>query len=156
VSAVTEDLSDAGIERALREGPYGRCVYACDNDQPACQLTTVELAGGVLASVSMQGHAHKDSRLTTISGSRGTLVARFSVADMKIEVFDQVSGEVERSSFPFRVEMHGGGDERLMEGFVRAAGGQSPPVTPRESLEGHLMAFAAERSAREGVPVTLR
>ena len=27
-----EETTKGGIIRAIREGPYGRCVYECDND----------------------------------------------------------------------------------------------------------------------------
>lgn len=32
VDVLTTDLTEAGIRKALEEGPYGRCVYRCDND----------------------------------------------------------------------------------------------------------------------------
>jgi predicted dehydrogenase len=53
---------------------------------------------------------------------------------------------------------HGGGDAGLMRAFVDAvARGDLAAVEtqPREILESHLMAFAAERSRREGRVVTL-
>ena len=54
---------------------------------------------------------------------------------------------------------HGGGDGGLMEAFVRAleTGDRSHILSgPDETLESHLMVFAAERSRRRGTVETLR
>src|SRR5690606_31397398 len=53
LSVVTRDLTEAGLEKALREGPYGRCVYACDNDVVDHQVVTVSFQDGVTATLTM-------------------------------------------------------------------------------------------------------
>jgi hypothetical protein len=53
---------------------------------------------------------------------------------------------------------HGGGDFGLMDHFIdgiRSAEGREMLTSPREILESHLMAFAAERSRLEGRTVRL-
>ena len=53
---------------------------------------------------------------------------------------------------------HGGGDYYLMDRFIHAvmAGDQSMILSgPDESLESHLMVFAAERARKENCLVTL-
>ncbi len=47
---------------------------------------------------------------------------------------------------------HGGGDEGLMQAFIRAVAERNPSLIlsgPRETLESHLMVFAAEKARRE-------
>ena len=57
---------------------------------------------------------------------------------------------------PLSLSGHGGGDERLFAGFLAALRGEAEPLTTaRESLQSHLMALAAERSAREGRVIEL-
>ena len=42
VDVITTDLSEAGRRKALEEGPYGRCVYHCDNDVVDRQVVNLE------------------------------------------------------------------------------------------------------------------
>ncbi len=53
VSVITDDISPAGRIKALREGPYGRCVYHCDNDVVDHQSTILEFEGGVTATMTV-------------------------------------------------------------------------------------------------------
>ncbi|MCP4754502.1 MAG: Gfo/Idh/MocA family oxidoreductase, partial [Proteobacteria bacterium] len=67
-STITEDVSREGIMRALREGPYGRCVYYCDNDQVDHQETIIEFENGCTAVLKMHGHAEQEGRTLRIDG----------------------------------------------------------------------------------------
>jgi len=52
---------------------------------------------------------------------------------------------------------HGGGDYHLMNGFIEAiqTGDKSKICTPQQSLESHLVVFAAERARLEDTVVRL-
>jgi len=151
VSAVTDDLSREGIETALWTTRYGRCVYQIDdNDQVSSQHVDVVFANGVHASFGMHGHSHREGRVIRIDGSRGTLEGRFHLLEQTIEVHGHKRGSRRRIRLPLSGETHGGGDLRLFAGFLAAVRGEAAPLTSaRESLTSHLMAFAADRAARE-------
>ena len=41
------------LDDAMRNGPYGKCVYDCDNDVCDNQVVTMEFEGGVIATLTM-------------------------------------------------------------------------------------------------------
>jgi predicted dehydrogenase len=157
LSVVTTDLSEQGVRRALREGPYGRCVYACDNDVADHQVVTIEFDGGVAATLTMSACTPYGRRRTRIMGSRGFLEGD----GHQLTVTDFVTGAAEPVAVDGTVAAgggHGGGDFGVIGAFAAAvaSGDRSLIRTgPRESLDSHLMAFAAERSRLTGARVRL-
>ncbi len=61
------------LEAALRDGPYGRCVYACDNDVCDHQTVNMEFECGATANMTMTAFTSNKCRWTRICGSRGEL-----------------------------------------------------------------------------------
>src|SRR5690242_11183163 len=53
LSVVIDDFSSQALEEALRSGPYGRCVYACDNDALDHQIVALEFPGAITATFTM-------------------------------------------------------------------------------------------------------
>jgi predicted dehydrogenase len=159
LSVVSDFPQDRDVVlQALREGPYGRCVYHCDNDVVDHQVVSMEFENGITGSFTMHGHSHEESRTTRIDGTQVTLLAKFGFNASFIEVHDHRSMQVERIDFPNNVESdgHGGGDFGIMRDFIRTMQGREEPMTPaRESLESHIMAFAAEESRESGAVVDL-
>lgn len=45
---------DEVIEQQLHNGPYGRCVFRCDNNVVDNQVVTMEMASGVTVSLAME------------------------------------------------------------------------------------------------------
>jgi predicted dehydrogenase len=147
VAAVTDDLTPAGRLRALEQGPYGRCVYHCDNDVVDHQTVNMEFAGGATVTLFMHGHAYEESRTMRYDGTKATLRAKFDYRTGWIEVHDHRTGSMEQITLPVGASGHGGGDFGIMRSFVRSVRGADQPLTGgRASLESHLMAFAAEES----------
>ncbi len=144
----------ARLREALRTGPYGRCVYACDNDVPDQQVVIMEFAGGRTATFTMSAFTPPMQRQTVIFGTHGWLVGNGS----RIELCDFGTDRQETYEVAGNGARHGGGDDALMETFLRAVAEGDPSLLlsgPDESLSSHLMVFAAERARHEGRVVNL-
>jgi predicted dehydrogenase len=148
-STITGDLNEDGIMKALREGPYGRCVYRCDNDQADHQETTIEFENGVTAVLRMHGLSAREGRTLRIDGTRGTLRACFGGGTV-LEVQRHGSSRVKK--FPVKGDFigHSEGDRGVMENFVTVLEGGPGLTTAGESLVSHELAFAAHRARGEG------
>ncbi|MCZ7574099.1 MAG: Gfo/Idh/MocA family oxidoreductase [Ardenticatenaceae bacterium] len=156
VSVISEDLTRDARERALQTGPYGRCVYFCDNDVVDHQTVNMEFEGGTTAVLFMHGHSHEESRTMRYDGTRATLRGKFTYAGGRIEVHDHLTGRREELVIPPAESGHGGGDFGVVRSFLGAVRGEMPPLTSaREALESHLLAFAAEEARVNRTVVTM-
>src|SRR5207237_732032 len=138
-------------------GPYGRCVYRCDNDVVDHQVTVLSFPSGLNVTLTMQGASHVEGRTVRIDGRRATLLANES--RHTIEVHDHLSGEHTVIHTPRGVGGHSGGDEGLISAFVaevrRGQRGSGLLTSARESVESHLLAFASEQARITGSSVDM-
>ncbi|GCE09452.1 Gfo/Idh/MocA family protein [Dictyobacter aurantiacus] len=150
LDVITTDFSQQGVVDVLRTGPYGRCVYECDNDVVDHQVVNLEYENGATASFTMIATSETRDRETIIFGTRGEIRGN----GHKIVHYDFLTEETHEYEIE-RVEEasgHGGGDYKLMQSFVAAVAQRDPGKIlsgPQESLETHLTVFAAEQARRE-------
>lgn len=148
------EKSDAAMEKMLREGPYGRCVYACDNDAVDHQVVNLRFEGGVTVAHQMESFTYAGGRKTKIFGTRGEIVG--DGRTLTIHHFDTRATELWDSALEAGLAQgsgHGGGDYGLMDELVRQLSEGDPagyPALFEASLESHRIAFAAEASRLRG------
>jgi predicted dehydrogenase len=159
LSAVSSDPAPAAIEAALRTGPYGRCVYACDNDVVDHQVVAMEFAGGVTASFTMTAFTPEMERCTHIGGTLGHIHGD----GCSFTVHDYRSGNQTRhdcgAEARAQTDRHGGGDFGLMENFISAVAAGRPELVPSNAeatLASHRLVFAAETARLTGRTRRLR
>ncbi|MDR0998597.1 MAG: Gfo/Idh/MocA family oxidoreductase, partial [Treponema sp.] len=72
-NVITTDLSMEGRLKALETGPYGRCVFHCDNDVVDHQTVALRFANGVTANFTMSGFTMETHRTITLFGTGGEI-----------------------------------------------------------------------------------
>lgn len=151
---VSPDTSEEAILEALRTGPYGRCVYDCDNDVVDHQVVNLEFTNHVTASFTMSAFSWDCSRVIKLMGSKGEISGRLE--DDHIELIDFKKGKKETILIDAIKEGHGGGDYGIMKEFLQlirenkdGAGG----TRALSALQGHRIAFAAEEARVKGTVV---
>jgi len=139
---------------ALASSPLGKCVYQTDNDVVDHQVIIMEFEGDLTVTFTMHGHSHENVRTMRYSGTRATIRGHEGLRT--IEVHHYTSGKYERIEPGRAIGGHGGGDPAMIRAFVEAVRADDPGrvvASAAESLDSHLLAFAAERSRLEGVVV---
>jgi len=142
------------ITDAITNGPYGRCVYECDNNVVDNQVVNMEFEDGRTSSFSMVSFSQEICvRKTRIFGSHGQLEC-----DGHNIIFHDFRGEGRTEKIivdpcpPTRMNGHSGADYYLMRNFVRAVDKKNPDYIlsgPLETLESHLIVFKAEQARKE-------
>jgi predicted dehydrogenase len=151
VDVVTPEPTVETLTAALENGPYGRCVYECDNDVVDNQVVNMLFTNEKTATFTMTAFNKADHRKTRLFGTRGELYGNgvdlehfdFLTDQTRIISTEEIDGSI--------LGGHGGGDYGLMDHFVAAVAENDPGRIlsgADESLETHLMVFAAERARR--------
>ena len=158
---LSQDQSEEGILRALREGRYGRCVFRCDNNVCDHQSTLIEFEDGVTAAFTLSGLTNRMCRTIHVMCEHGELWGDDGKGEIRLSSFrsNNVDGCSEELIHIGSVSgNHGGGDEGLMNDFsagLRHARQSASRSSIQKSIESHLMACAAEESRLSGKSVDM-
>jgi predicted dehydrogenase len=156
-----KEQQGGAILEYLRTTNYGRCVYRMENDQPDHYITSIRFEDHITASFSMEAFTSYGGRRTRIMGSMGDLVGdmnELTVNDFKTNKSTTLVPKAEDVE-DYKNSGHGGGDWFLMRDFVMAVANQDPKYltsTIDQSIESHLIGFAAEESRKTNRVVKVR
>ena len=159
VNVLTPNPTADSLKNALQNGNYGRCVYACDNDVVDNQVVNMSFEDGSTASMTMTAFNFNSGRKTRIFGTRGEIDTDSQIITIR-NFLDDTTRTVDTQALNDGgiLSGHGGGDMGLMHNFVQAVAENDPSLILTgvdETLESHLMVFAAEKSRREGIVCTM-
>lgn len=140
--------------KALKEGPYGRCVFRCDNDVVDHQVANLLFDGDVTVAFTMTAFSVDNTRTFKIMGTNGEIRGHDHRNEIEVVRFN---GERE-TIHPESIDGgHGGADTMIMIDFIRQLErndkqGKSPGIV---SARSHLIAFAVEHSRLTGKTVDM-
>lgn len=163
---LSRPITEESLRKAYQSGPYGRCVFACDNNVVDNQNVLMKFENGVKANLTMTGFTGYAGRKAVIHGTLGEIELDENRDLLKVSVYGEEKDVYDvRKSEAYSIREiinstskddfgHGGGDELLVRDFYLALeGGADAQTTIEKSVESHLMALAAEKSRRCGETV---
>ncbi len=155
-TAICEIQTIEEVKKAVAEGPYGRCVYNCDNNVVDHQSTILEFENNVTATFNLSAFTNKVHRTLKIMGTKGEIRAIDSKNEIEVQIFDT---DERRAINPRQVlGGHGGGDTGIMEDFIALILSQKGKAltSANISVQSHMMAFAAEESRLNNKVVNMK
>ena len=153
------EQTEEALTEALKTGPYGRCVYRCDNNVCDHMSILMEFDSGVTATFSLTAQTSichrnihimcEDGEIEADDGKRQILVRKH--VSSQADTFEERIINVRTNG-----SGHGGGDAGIMEDFTASLTrtGESRSSISR-SVESHLMACAIEEARLTGKVVDM-
>ena len=150
-----------------KSNPYSRCVWKLDNNVVDRQSVMIEFENGSTATHNMVCGTSRPMRKIHIIGTCGELHGILDDNKYVVRHIDLRPGhEYTEVEYDLNDEGdttgvfggHGGGDLRLAEDFVAAVEGKAPSISCTslaDSMNGHLIGFAADRAMEENKIVKL-
>ena len=156
---LTPDQTEEGILEALRTGPYGRCVFRCDNDVCDHQSVAIEYEDGATAVFTLCAMTDEMHRTIHIMCEHGEIIGDDGPGEIRVRGFRSSMTEpaVETRTVIGEVQGgHNGGDTALVDAFLADTSRGGAVVSDiGMSVEGHMLAFAAEESRLSGSAVDM-
>jgi predicted dehydrogenase len=149
-SVVSLDHSREAHMEAIKTGPYGRCVWRCDNDVVDHQVVMMEFEGGCTATFTMTGFTQGAGRSLRLHGTEGEIY--FNEEENAVIVKKYAGNITEKIQLSHESGGHGGGDLRVIRSWLTAIREKDPSLiltNAQESLKTHTLVFAAEKARKE-------
>lgn len=146
------------LRAALENGPYGRCVFRCDNDVADHQTVHMEFEGGVTASFYLSAFSNETHRTICVQGTQGEIWGDSEQNTVTLRRFGGKPQVFSPEAATGAFAGHGGGDAGMMAQLCCAIReNKTEALTSIEaSVESHVMALAAEESRLHGgMPVDI-
>lgn len=153
-----EQETDEQILKAIKEGPYGQCVFQCDNNVLDHQVVILDFDEQVTASFTMaMAKPHGGGRFIRVMGTKGEIVGDWE--NVMTTEFQSLKTETWSVAANSKITSgHGGGDYGLMRNFIQAVTRKDESLLTSNleaSMASHFIGFNAEQSRLTGKVVDL-
>ena len=138
------------LEQALKKGPYGRCVYKCDNNVVDNMVSIIEFENKVTATFNLSAFTKECDRTIKLMFTHGEVGGSMENSEIRVKKFG--SSDEKIIKLAKGLKGHGGGDMETIKDFINLVGdnGGEAKTSASKSTESHIMAFAAEYSRISG------
>ena len=155
------EMDEDTMQSHIADSDYGRCVWHCDNDVVDRQSVIIEFEDGCVATHDMVTNSADGTRRIQLTGTKGDIYGDMVEGKFTISKPGAVAGSeaiVEEIQIDLQGDLHGGGDVRLVADFlslIRGEGASLSTTTLSDSINSHLIAYAADTAMCEERVVTI-
>lgn len=153
MNAVTDKLplKEENLLKAIENGPYGRCVFHCDNDVVDNQKIIMTFENGITATLKMEAFVKYGGRELRFFGTEGSLELNETKDTITLYRYFggdetwKISAIEGKDDHAFRVA-------KMIDAFYDVLIGESAEIETSldSAVESHYMAIAAEESRLSG------
>ncbi len=153
--------TEESVYEAIKDGPYGKCVYHCDNNVVDHQVVNLNMTDGSTISHTMSGFTGTGTRYAKFMGTKGEIVVDMTpdINTIEITEFGKVTEVIRMNDLTTDFKGHGGGDNRMVEELIdmiiEGKGPNNRTTSVDKSVESHYAALAAEQSRVAGGKVIM-
>lgn len=161
-----DEITQEEKEEFLKWHNYGRCAYIAGGDLVDRQNIIVEFENGSCCTFTLVGGTTKPDRYLHIVGTKGEIEGKLEENKFVLRKYDRnvffaqgdeidISNEVINNA---KYGGHSGGDFAIMHDLVAYLNGDESSVSItklEDSINGHLCVYAAEKSRKENVIVSI-
>ena len=83
---------------ALKTGPYGKCVFHCNNNVVDHQVVNLNMTDGTTMSFTMCGFTAETSRYAKFMGTRGEVIVDININKNEKTKIHNISGQITSES----------------------------------------------------------
>lgn len=133
--------------KAVKNGPYGLCVWQAGNDVVDHQVVMMEFRGGATATCTLSGFSATNGRRIRLQGTLGELLFDEAAGTISIKKFD---AKMEESVKIVPSASYHPEDQDIVDDWLSSILlSTSVTVDAAEALRTHAVVFAAEISRKE-------
>ena len=145
-------VTEEALWESIKNGRYGKCVFACDNNVVDNQTTIMTFENGITATLKMEAFVRDGGRDIRFFGTDGELDLREGENTITLKKFNGETKVWKINELTADLEGHGGGDHKMLDQLynVLVLHDKNVQTSIDASAESHYMAYAAEESRLEG------